>query len=76
MRDAAQIEESAEHGVVWKCRDSELADQFDDFLTEQCFVLFTIKFDGDEVSFFFGQASSVDRVRSLFEEFCGQASSR
>jgi len=46
-----------------------LADQFEDFLTERCFVLFNTKFDEARVSIYFGQASSIENVRELYERF-------
>jgi hypothetical protein len=64
-----EIVESPEFGPILKCRDADVADQFEDFLTEKCFVLFKIKFDPEEVSFLFGQTSSVSRVRELYERF-------
>ncbi len=54
-----QIEEHAKYGVVLRCQDAETADQFEDFLSEDNFVLFKTKFEGAEVLFYFGLASSV-----------------
>lgn len=63
------VSDSPEYGAILKCPDVEIADQFDDFLTESCFVFFQTKFEQDEVSFFFGQSSSVQKVRDLYERF-------
>ncbi len=67
-----KISETAEYGAMLRCPDTELADQFEDFLTESCFVLFKTKLDSQEVTFFFGQASSVQKVRDLYERFIGK----
>lgn len=64
-----EINDTADLGVILHCKDVEVADDFEDFLTERCFVLFNIRPHGATVSFFFGQASSVDKVRQLYERF-------
>lgn len=69
MSARASITESPEHGVTWTTTDADLGDRFEDFLTEQCFVLFKTRFGRDEISLVFGQASSIDKVRDLYEEF-------
>lgn len=63
------LTEPPEFGAVLKIRDAELADQFEDFLAERCFVLFKTRFDPAGVSFLFGQASSATRVRDLYDRF-------
>lgn len=68
FKDVDAVDDT-EYGVVLKFRDIEAADQFDDFLSESCFVLFQTKFEKDEVSFYFGQASSVDKVKELYGRF-------
>ena len=69
MSARTAISESPEHGVTWTTTDADLGDRFEDFLTERCFVLFNTRFERDEVSLLFGQASSVDKVRELYERF-------
>ena len=64
-----EIIEDPKYGVILNCRDLELADRFEDFLTEKCFALFQIKFESNEVSFFFSQASSISKVKELFDRF-------
>lgn len=64
-----QVDEEPTYGVVLRCTDAELADQFEDFLSEKNFVLFNTKFQEAEVLFYFGQASSLDAVRKLVERF-------
>ena len=64
-----QIVETSEYGAVLTWRDLDVADKFEDYLTEQCFVLFNVKFAADEVSFFFGQASALSKVQDLYDGF-------
>ena len=64
-----QVGEEPTCGVVLRCADAELADQFEDFLSEKNFVLFNTKFQESEVLFYFGQASSLDAVKRLVERF-------
>jgi hypothetical protein len=68
-RISVEIQELHEYGTILKIGDTEVADQFEDFLTEHRFVLFNVKFEPDGVSFYFGQASSAARVRDLYNVF-------
>lgn len=52
--------------------DDELADRSEDYLSEQCFVLFNVAFDENGVTFYFGQASEQSKVLALFEKFLRQ----
>jgi hypothetical protein len=63
------VDEEPAFGVVLRCTDAELADLFEDFLSEKTFVLFKTKFQEAEVLFYFGEASSLDAVRRLVERF-------
>jgi hypothetical protein len=65
----AEITETRDMGVVLLCKSVEIADSLEDFLTEQCFVFFNIKPQDETVSFYFGQASSLDKVCALYERF-------
>ncbi|NDP59181.1 MAG: hypothetical protein GZ090_07480 [Oxalobacteraceae bacterium] len=67
-----EIIETAEFGTVLKCSDLEAADEFEDFLTEQCFVPFKVALQAQEISFFFGQASTTEKVREVYERFSRQ----
>jgi len=64
-----QVDEDPKYGVVLRCTDAEVADQFEDFLSEKNFVLFNTKFQGTEVLFYFGQASSANAVEQLLKRF-------
>lgn len=66
------IEETQDFGTVLRCFDLAVADQLEDFLTESGFILFKVKLQPEGMSFFFGQASSVEKVRSLYESFACQ----
>ena len=64
-----QIMEDPEYGVILVCRNLELADQFEDFLTEKHSVLFHIKLETNQVSFFFGKTNTASEVNELFNLF-------
>ncbi len=64
-----EISETKEHGVVLKINDAELADEFDDFVNEDCYVFSELKFESDRVYFYFGQAACTEKVRDLVERF-------
>lgn len=66
------ISETAEEGVSLRLVDAELADEFEDYLSEQCFVLFNLAFDENGVIFHFGQASERSKVLALYERFLRQ----
>jgi hypothetical protein len=67
MTSQVDIRDS-EQGVVLSCSNVELLDLFEDFLTEECFVLFSVRFE-PEPALLFGQASSVAKVEALYERF-------
>lgn len=68
----AQVDYAPEYGAFIKFQDIENADLFEDFLTERCFVFFNTKFDSAEAIFYFGQASSVEKVADLLNKFEAQ----
>ena len=63
------ITESEETGITVIVRDFELADEFEDYLMEQQFVLFNIKENKSSFEFLFGQAASLDKVEQLIQKF-------
>jgi hypothetical protein len=69
MRPKFELTDSSEFGVVLKFFDVEMADQFDDFLTEKCYVHYSTKFDRDSREFYFGQAGSREKILTLIERF-------
>ena len=69
VNESLAVTETPEHGVAVKIADPDLADQFDDFLTEHCYVFFEVRFEEPGVRFFFGQAGSVAKVQDLLEKF-------
>lgn len=68
MTSLVEIRDS-EYGVVLSSADAELIDLLDDFLTEECFVSFDVRFEAEKSSLFFGEASSVSKVEALYERF-------
>ena len=67
-----EIIETPEYGVILSVDDTELADKFDDYLTEKCFVLFNIKVEGAKTLFYFGQASTSSKVQELYASFAAE----
>jgi len=64
-----EVYETKDHGTALVIGDIELADRFEDFLTEDRFVLFQTTMEPTRVLFHFGQAGSPSRARALFERF-------
>lgn len=67
-----RIDDDQRYGVVVRCTDTEIADEFEDYLAEQGYVLFNIKFEDPDVVFYFGQASSRDVVEALLVGFLSE----
>lgn len=65
-----QIMEDPEYGVILVCRNLELADQFEDFLTEKHSVLFHIKLETNQVSFFLVKQTLLQRLKSYSINLC------
>lgn len=65
--ESTVIYETCDYGVILQCNDVDMADQIEDFFTEQCFVLFKIKIEPERIQFLFGQASSLKKVTELYE---------
>lgn len=64
-----EISETAEFGVMLQLKNVETADEFEDFLTEQCFVLFKVSLQSKVTLFHFGQASTSEKVHALYARF-------
>jgi hypothetical protein len=63
-----------EYGVELIVRNTERADEFDDFLNEKCFIeLAGYKPVEDGMIFLFGQASCSEKVKALIERFKSSA---
>jgi len=64
-----EASENEKYGAVLKISDVELADEFDDFLNESCYVFSDIRLESDCVYFYFGQAGCIEKIRDLLERF-------
>jgi len=64
-----KIYETKKYGVVLRVDDMEVADEFEDFLTEKHYVLFEVGFEEKSELFYFGQSSCVEKVKELVEKF-------
>ena len=71
MKDTGnfKIFDDPEVGIVLKCYDSEIADQFDDFLIDNLDLEVHFKFSDRSVSFFFGKEFSVLDVSAIYTKF-------
>jgi hypothetical protein len=58
-----------EHGVVVDCYDTEIADRFDDFLTEERGKKFSLRFEKDKTTFFLPKQNSIEVIEGLLREF-------
>lgn len=72
---AFYIVDDPDYGTLVRCVDADSADQFEDYLSEQCYVPFDIKFDGVDTVFYFGQASSRKALEELIARFQADLSS-
>jgi len=69
MNKLFEIVDSDKYGPILTVLDLNLADEFDDFLNEDCFVLTQIKFFDQFVKFYFGQAACVEKIDLLVGKF-------
>lgn len=69
MDTTFKISESKEYGIILTIFDTEQADEFDDYLNENCYVFSELSFKSDRVNFYFGQVSCVEAVRDLVMKF-------
>jgi hypothetical protein len=63
------VEEDKKFGILVRCSDAEAADRFEDFLSEQNYILFHVKFEGPGVAFYFGQASCLEKIDAIIKAF-------
>ncbi len=64
-----EIYETKDHGVILRINDTELADEFDDFVNKDCYIFSELKFESNCVHIYFGQAGCMEKVRDLVEKF-------
>ena len=69
MKQWYEIIETVEYGLILRVMQTDLADQLDDFLTEKCYVLYSIKFDENFCEFSFGQAGEATKLKPLLDAF-------
>jgi hypothetical protein len=65
-----EISETAEFGVTLECKDAETADEFEDFLTERCFVLFNVKPQGEGICSTLVKPVPKKKYVSYMRDFC------
>lgn len=64
-----EIWETDEHGVFLKINDSDVGDEFDDYLNEEVYALSDHSEQDGCMEFSFGRAASVSKVQQLIKEF-------
>ncbi|HEX8238313.1 MAG TPA: hypothetical protein VF574_01070 [Allosphingosinicella sp.] len=69
MKAKADVKQTETYGVSVKFTDREIADLFDDFLTEKTSEHYTMRFDLDGVTFFLLSAVEIKLVEQLIERF-------
>ena len=69
MNDIAKVIEDPQFGGSIEFKDREAADEFDDFVSEEHYILYNTKFEGDKVTFYFGEVSSTSKLEILLREF-------
>lgn len=69
MNSPIEVSESIDYGPVVRILDRELADSFDDYVTENFYAFYDTKFADDAVEFYFGQFASVARLKEIVDRF-------
>jgi hypothetical protein len=72
MKPPLQILDSADYGPIVRVLGRELADAFDDFITENFYAFYDTKFKDETVEFYFGQFGSVARIKEIVDRFNAQ----
>ena len=60
-----KIHKKKKYGVVLTIQDPNLADEVDDYLTENYYVFYDLRPSEEGMEFFFGQVSSIKKVEEL-----------
>ena len=69
MTEQFKIEDSPEYGVIVAIGDTELADEFDDYLNEEAYAPSQLRMLDDGVEILFGKAATTSKVAELIESF-------
>jgi hypothetical protein len=67
--DNVRIFHDDESGIVFECYDTEMSDQFDDFLVQNVDQEIYLRFEGGRILFIFGRSSSIEEVCDLYRRF-------
>jgi hypothetical protein len=66
------IKNNSAHGLVLKISDSTIADVFEDYISEEYYIPFSLKDVDDGKEFYFGQIASVDLLDEIIVSFVSQ----
>lgn len=67
-----RIYANEKHEVSLGPIDAEIADHFDDYMTEDIFALFNMAIFEERVIFHFGSAASVETIETIWAGFSNQ----
>lgn len=69
IKDNFSVIDDSEVGLSVIVEDDDLADLFDDFLTEDVFVLYNIRDNSGKQEFLFGKVASDTKLMKLIDMF-------
>ncbi len=69
MDSRFEVTETHDHGCILRVKGYELADEFEDFINEDNYVLNSCGFENDDATFWFGHTGCQEKVRNLVEKF-------
>ena len=64
-----EVRTDHEYGVVLTIFDSEIADEADDYFSENFYLFYDARESESKVEFFFGEVASEEAVRNLLISF-------
>lgn len=57
------------YGAILIIDCDDVADLFDDFLSEQCYVFYDVRESGGIMEFLFGEAACMEKVQELVSKY-------
>lgn len=73
MDNRFEIIETRDYGCILRVKGYELADEFEDFLNEDNYVLNSYECENDDVTFYFGHAGCEEKIRNLVVKFLNKS---
>ena len=63
------ISTNDKYGICIEFENTDISDEFEDFITERLYVLFDTVFSDSKTIFYFGQAGCAEEVKKIAEAF-------